>query len=47
LIRDNIITGGMVVKVNAALDALSAGVKEAVITNLDGLARGMGTVVSA
>ncbi len=47
LIRDNIITGGMVVKVNAALDALSAGVKEAVITNLDGLARGMGTVVTA
>jgi len=47
LIRDNIITGGMVVKVNAALDALSAGVKEAMITNLDGLSRGMGTIVTA
>jgi acetylglutamate kinase len=46
LIRDNIVTGGMAVKVTAALDALSAGVGQAVITNLDGLARGTGTVVT-
>ena len=46
LIRDGTITGGMAVKVNAALDALSAGVGAAVITNLDGLSRGTGTIVS-
>lgn len=45
LIADGVIKGGMVVKVNAALDALSAGVKKAMITNLDGLATGTGTLV--
>ena len=46
LIADGVIKGGMVVKVNAALDALSAGVKKVMITNLDGLAAGTGTVVT-
>lgn len=46
LITDGVIKGGMVVKVNAALDALSAGVNKAMITNLDGLAAGTGTVVT-
>jgi acetylglutamate kinase len=46
LISDKVVTGGMAVKLNAALDALSAGVKEAVITNLDGLENSTGTVVS-
>jgi acetylglutamate kinase len=47
LITDGVIKGGMAVKVNAALDALSAGVRKAVITNLDGLAAGTGTVVTS
>jgi acetylglutamate kinase len=47
LIADGVITGGMAVKVNAALDALGAGVGQAVITNLDGLMSGAGTVVSS
>jgi acetylglutamate kinase len=46
LITDNVVTGGMAVKLGAALDALSAGVAQAVITNLEGLAHGTGTVVS-
>ncbi|MEP7284502.1 MAG: acetylglutamate kinase [Chloroflexota bacterium] len=46
LIDDGVVTGGMAVKLGAALDALSAGVSQAVITNLDGLQNGSGTVVS-
>jgi acetylglutamate kinase len=46
LIREKIAIGGMAVKLNAALDALLAGVNEAVITNLEGLERGTGTIVS-
>lgn len=46
LIAEKVVTGGMAVKLNAALDALSAGVQQAVITNLDGLESGTGTVVS-
>jgi acetylglutamate kinase len=45
LITDGVIKGGMAVKATAALDALSAGVQRARITNLDGLAQGTGTVV--
>lgn len=47
LITSDVITGGMAVKVGAALDALSAGVGQAVITNLEGLIAGTGTVVTA
>lgn len=47
LIADGVITGGMAVKLNAALDALSAGVAQAQITNLDGLRAGTGTIVNA
>jgi acetylglutamate kinase len=47
LIDQGVITGGMAVKVTAALDALSAGVAAAVITNLEGLKAGRGTVVVA
>jgi acetylglutamate kinase len=46
LIAEGVIKGGMAVKVGAALDALSAGVAEVVITNLDGLEQGTGTTVS-
>src|SRR5712691_2129464 len=46
LIASGVIQGGMAVKVNAALDALSAGVKQSVITNLEGLEKGTGTTVS-
>lgn len=45
-INAGVITGGMAVKVNAALDALSAGVRAAVITDLAGLAAGTGTTIS-
>jgi acetylglutamate kinase len=48
--RDLIATGvakdGMAVKLEAALNALSGGVRRAVITNLSGLEQGIGTVVS-
>ncbi|MFN8421696.1 MAG: acetylglutamate kinase [Anaerolineae bacterium] len=47
LISDGVITGGMAVKLNAALDALSAGVGKARITNLEGLAQNSGTLVLA
>ncbi|MBX3063898.1 MAG: acetylglutamate kinase [Anaerolineae bacterium] len=47
LISDGVITGGMAVKLNAALDALSAGVGKAQITNLEGLAQNSGTLVLA
>jgi acetylglutamate kinase len=46
LIAEGVIKGGMVVKLNAALDALAAGVKAAVITNLDGLLSDSGTKVT-
>lgn len=46
LMDAGVVKGGMAVKLGAALDALSAGVKRATITNLDGLERGTGTVVA-
>jgi acetylglutamate kinase len=46
LIAEGVVKGGMAVKLGAALDALSAGVAQAVITNLEGLEHGTGTVVS-
>jgi acetylglutamate kinase len=45
LIAGGIITGGMIPKVRAALDAVASGVYQAVITDLSGLARGEGTAV--
>lgn len=47
LIASGVAKEGMAVKLNAALDALSAGVGRAVITNLDGLATGAGSVITA
>ena len=47
LIARDIITGGMIPKVNAALDALSGGVQKVVITDLAGLSAGTGTVFGA
>lgn len=44
LIDDGTIFGGMIPKVQTALYALHAGVHSAVITNLDGLKSGSGTV---
>ncbi|NDJ75910.1 MAG: acetylglutamate kinase, partial [Chloroflexi bacterium] len=43
LIAQQIITGGMIPKVNAALAAVASGVQKAVITNLPGLSAGTGT----
>jgi len=43
LIADGIISGGMVPKVNSALKAVADGVRTVRITNLDGLAAGIGT----
>ncbi len=43
LIGRGVITGGMIPKVQTALAALAAGVREVVITNLAGLAAGSGT----
>jgi acetylglutamate kinase len=43
LIADQIITGGMIPKVNAALEALESGAAEVVITDLAGLHAGSGT----
>lgn len=45
LIKSQIIKGGMIPKVRAALDAIASGVCSARITNLEGLASGGGTVV--
>jgi len=45
LIADGHITGGMIPKVRAATEAVVRGVHQAVITDLDGLARGEGTSV--
>ena len=42
-IRDGTISGGMIPKVRAALEAVGAGVRRAVITNLAGLREGSGT----
>ncbi len=47
LIDGGVAQGGMAVKLGAALDALSAGVPGAVITNLDGLAAGTGTTITS
>lgn len=47
LIAGGVITGGMIPKVYAALDAISSGVAKAVITDLPGLAAGTGTVFVA
>jgi|SRR5579859_6191554 len=46
LIESSMVTGGMVVKLNAAIDALRAGAKQALITDLRGLEKGTGTIVS-
>jgi len=45
LIKSQVIRGGMIPKVRAALDAIAGGAKAARITNLDGLTRGGGTVI--
>ena len=47
LIAEGVITGGMIPKVNSALEAVSHGVKMARITNLTGLAVNTGTRVLA
>jgi acetylglutamate kinase len=44
LIAREIITGGMIPKVSAALDALTSGVQKVIITDLAGLKAGTGTV---
>ncbi len=43
MIRDGIITGGMVPKVRSALDTLDEGINRVLITNLENLASGAGT----
>ncbi|MDE3091353.1 MAG: acetylglutamate kinase [Chloroflexota bacterium] len=45
LIKSQVIKGGMIPKVRAALDAVAGGAKAARITNLEGLTRGGGTVI--
>lgn len=45
LIRDGHITGGMIPKVRAATEAVSSGVHQAVITDLEGLKKDGGTAV--
>ena len=47
LIARGVIHGGMIPKVNAALDAVRQGVRKAIITNLGGLETGTGTVFTA
>lgn len=47
LIREGVASGGMAVKLRAALDALSAGVRAARITDMHGLANGIGTQITA
>lgn len=44
LIETGVISGGMIPKVTAALDALESGAAEVMIADLDGLAVGRGTV---
>ncbi len=46
-IREEIITGGMVPKVRAALEAVHSGVRQALITNLNGLLTDSGTTFVA
>ncbi len=46
LIARGVAKDGMAVKLEAALNALSGGVRRALITNLNGLEQGIGTVVS-
>jgi acetylglutamate kinase len=46
LIKSQVIKGGMIPKVRAALEAVAGGAKAARITNLEGLMNGSGTVVS-
>jgi len=45
LIKSQVIKGGMIPKVRAALDAIAGGACAARITNLEGLVNGSGTVV--
>ncbi|MBN2305419.1 MAG: acetylglutamate kinase [Anaerolineae bacterium] len=47
LIAQGIINGGMIPKVNAALDAVAGGVSKAIITDLAGLSAGTGTIFAA
>lgn len=47
LIAREIITGGMIPKVTAALDAITSGVSKVIITDLRGLSAGTGTVFLA
>lgn len=47
LIEQQVITGGMIPKVTAALDAVASGVQKAVITDLAGLCAGTGTAFVA
>lgn len=47
LIEGGVIHGGMIPKVESALDVLSSGVPRAVITDLDGWAEGAGTTLIA
>ncbi len=47
LIAQGVISGGMIPKVRAALAAVAQGVRQAVITDLPGLAAGTGTVFVA
>jgi acetylglutamate kinase len=44
LVKSQVIKGGMIPKVRAALDAVAGGAKAARITNLDGLMKGTGTL---
>ncbi len=46
LIASQVIRGGMIPKVRAALDAIVTGAKAARITNLEGLANNSGTVIT-
>ena len=45
LIKSQVIKGGMIPKVRAALDAVAGGARAARITNLEGLINGSGTIV--
>ncbi|MBI5959925.1 MAG: acetylglutamate kinase [Chloroflexi bacterium] len=47
LIAQQVITGGMIPKVQAALDAVSSGAAKAIITDLAGLRAGTGTIFVA
>lgn len=47
LIAQGVITGGMIPKVTAALQAVAQGVRRAIITDLPGFAAGTGTVFTA